>query len=116
MLVEQALKYASVDPEVFSKSRAHYDHTGDLNMALAPVFEADARDRIIPDVKLSKDQTLKAIMHVTDMRFDQIEKMVEAGVSRRYDHLVRLAVSKNLRSYFADQLFLKYGIEEKDLE
>jgi hypothetical protein len=73
-----------------------------LNYALAPVFEADARDQEIPDIKITKEETLRAIMYVTDLRFDHIEKLVKAGVSNRYDQLVRYAVAKNLRSFFSD--------------
>lgn len=113
MLVDQALTLAGVDPEVFNRSRKYYDNSGELNYALGPVFEADARDQEIPDIKLTKEETLKAIMFVTELRFDHIEKLVQAGVSNRYDQLVRYAVAKSLRSFFSDQLYLNQGVEEK---
>lgn len=101
---------------MFKKSHHHYDKSGELNLALAPVFEADSRDQSLIEVDITKEETLYALMFVTELRFDQIERMVEAGISKRYENLVRLAVAKNFRSYFADQLYLKYGIEEKQLE
>jgi len=106
MMVDQALTIAGVDPEVFTKSRAFYDQSGELNFALGPVFEADERDQKRPDVKLTKEETLRAIMLVTELRFDYIERLVETGASNRYDTLVRMAVFKNLRSFFGDLLFL----------
>lgn len=113
MLVDQGLALAGVDPDVFKKSHHHYDKSGELNLALAPVFEADSRDQSLIEVDITKEETLHALMFVTELRFDQIERMVEAGISKRYENLVRLAVAKNFRSYFADQLYLKFGIEEK---
>ena len=101
---------------MFRKSQHFYDKSGELNLTLAPIFEADSRDQSLIDVEITKEQTLHALMFVTELRFDQIERIVEAGISKRYESLVRLAVAKNFRSYFADQLYLKYGIEEKQLE
>ncbi len=70
MLVDQGLALAGVDPDVFRKSRLHYDKSGELNLALGPIFEADARDQSLIEVDITKEETLHALMFVTDLRFD----------------------------------------------
>ena len=55
---------------MFKKSHYHYDKSGELNLALAPVFEADSRDQSLIEVDITKEETLHALMFVTELRFD----------------------------------------------